>query len=737
MSDNRLRRILFVDDDPNILTALKRQLRRKFEIETCDDSTRALDVIDSQGPFAVVISDLRMKGLDGLEFLKLATSRNPDSICIILTGFADLDVAVQAVNNGQIFRFLTKPCPPEILQQALNEALSNFDQNLRLAGFPYAIQFEQGQPTTTCRGRGCLAVTGYTAHELARDEELWTSIVLPEYRLSVWEELQKRFLGEQTGPYEFKIRRQDGSIRWIRNTVIAHRDEQGLLSRCEGLIEDITDRREMEEALDKSRTRYERMVANAPGLVFQWILKSDGSLSFDFVSDNCRSMFGLEPEQLREDPQILLGRLDAADRAELYRLLAESAGGLIPLEWTGGGTWGDQKRCFRAVARPERLPSGDTQWDGLMLDMTDYRRIEQQARQLARFPSEDPSPVLRVDAAGKILYANKASEVLLNLWQCAVGQTVPPDMLELICGVRVSGIHECLEVRAGDRVFSIVFAPINESDYVNLYAHEITEVKLAQLDLMRANEVLLEHDRLKSEFVSTVSHELRTPLCIFKNIISNALAGVMGKLSPKLQDNLRMADKSVDRLSRIIGDFLDISKIESGTLQFHCTEVILQTLIEEVVQSLQALAAAKSIRIELDLPQSDLSVTADRDRLIQVLTNLVGNAVKFIPVGGWIRVELADQPSEVEIAVRDNGPGLTQEEMKKVFDRFVQIHKIAGAGEHGTGLGLTIAKNLVEMHHGRIWVESVPGCGCCFRFTLPKQSPLAQPALAADHAANP
>jgi CheY-like chemotaxis protein len=81
MSDSRLRRILFVDDDPNILTALKRQLRRKFEIETCDDSTRALDVIESQGPFAVVISDLRMKGLDGLEFLKLATSRNPDSIC--------------------------------------------------------------------------------------------------------------------------------------------------------------------------------------------------------------------------------------------------------------------------------------------------------------------------------------------------------------------------------------------------------------------------------------------------------------------------------------------------------------------------------------------------------------------------------------------------------------------------------------------------------------------------------
>ncbi len=736
MSDSPNRRILFVDDDPNVLTALRRQLRRKFDIETCDDSSRALEIIESQGPFAVVISDLRMKGIDGLEFLKMSTLRNPDQVCIILTGFADLDVAVQAVNNGQIFRFLTKPCPPEVLQQSLIEALAHFDQNLKLTGFHYAIQFEQGQPKTTCRGRGCLAVTGYTANQLANDQGLWTSLLLPEYRLSAWEDLQKRFQGEQTGPYEYKIRRPDGAVRWIRDTVIVHRDEHGLLSRCEGLIEDVTDRRQMEEALEYSRTRYERMVANVPGLVFRWILKSDGSLLFDFVSDNCRSMFGLEPDQLREDPQILIGRLDAADRAELYRLLAESAGGLIPLEWTGGGCWENQKRWFRAVARPERLPSGDTLWDGLMLDMTDYRRIEQQVEQLARFPSEDPSPVLRADAAGIILYSNKPGEILLDLWGCSVGQPVPPDVLELIQGVRISGVPESLEMRSGDRVFSVVFAPINESDYVNLYAHDITEVKLAQIELMRANEVLREHDRLKSEFVSTVSHELRTPLCIFKNIISNALAGVMGKLSPKLQDNLRMADKSVDRLSRIIGDFLDISKIESGTLQLHCTELILQTLIEEVAQSLQALASAKSIRIELDMPQADLSVTADRDRIIQVLTNLIGNAIKFIPVGGLIRVELTDQSSEVEMAVCDNGPGLTPEEIKKIFDRFVQIHKIAGAGEHGTGLGLTIAKNLVEMHKGRIWVESVPGCGSRFCFTLPKKSPLAETALAADNAAS-
>jgi len=159
------------------------------------------------------------------------------------------------------------------------------------------------------------------------------------------------------------------------------------------------------------------------------------------------------------------------------------------------------------------------------------------------------------------------------------------------------------------------------------------------LKLITANQVLTEHDRLKSEFVSTVSHELRTPLFIFKNIISNAMAGVMGKISPKLYENLQVADMSVERLTRIISDFLDISKIESGAMDLNVSKFSISSFIEEIATSLLPLAEAKEITVETHIADDQLFVNADRDKIAQVLTNLIGNAIKFIPVGGNIDIK--------------------------------------------------------------------------------------------------
>ena len=205
--------------------------------------------------------------------------------------------------------------------------------------------------------------------------------------------------------------------------------------------------------------------------------------------------------------------------------------------------------------------------------------------------------------------------------------------------------------------------------------------------------------------------------------VSNAMAGVMGKVSKKLLESLTMADKSIDRLSRIVTDFLDISKIESGTMKLDKAVISAQAITAEVVETLQPLSSAKEIELKTIMCKDELPINVDRDRITQVLTNLIGNALKFIPVNGHIDVHVTDQSDEVEIAVQDDGPGLSKDEMEKIFDRFVQVHNIKGAGEHGTGLGLTISKELVEMHDGRIWVDSTPGQGCCFHIMLPKYDP--------------
>ena len=276
------------------------------------------------------------------------------------------------------------------------------------------------------------------------------------------------------------------------------------------------------------------------------------------------------------------------------------------------------------------------------------------------------------------------------------------------------------------------FAPvIGEDGRVGGSVHiakDITERK-------RAEQERKEHDRLKSEFVATVSHEVRTPLTIFKNIISNALAGVMGRLNPKLQKNLEMADKTIDRLARIIGEFLDISKIEAGKMRLHLAEFDIRSAISDAVKNLVLLADEKNIELKTYMWDCELLISADRDRIEQVLINLIGNAIKFAPDGGHINVRTKNLDTTVAVEIEDDGPGIERGDIEKIFDHFVQIEKQVGPGEHGTGLGLPIAKELVEMHGGRIEVKSELGCGTTFTVFLPlisQYSSLA--ALSCDNA---
>ncbi|MHC4417281.1 MAG: PAS domain-containing sensor histidine kinase [Planctomycetota bacterium] len=254
-------------------------------------------------------------------------------------------------------------------------------------------------------------------------------------------------------------------------------------------------------------------------------------------------------------------------------------------------------------------------------------------------------------------------------------------------------------------------------------AKDITERKHAEQERK-------EHDRLKSEFVATVSHEMRTPLTIFKNIISNALAGIMGQLSPKLRANLQMANKTVDRLARIIGEFLDISKIEAGKMKLHLARFDIQSAVSDAVQTFELLADGKNIELVAHMSDSQLIISADRDRIEQTLINLISNAIKFAPEGGHINVRVKKVDATATVEIEDDGPGIESSGINKIFDRFVQIEKQVGPGEHGTGLGLSIAKELVEMHGGKIEVQSEVGRGTTFTVFLP----LASQSVRADDA---
>ena len=257
-------------------------------------------------------------------------------------------------------------------------------------------------------------------------------------------------------------------------------------------------------------------------------------------------------------------------------------------------------------------------------------------------------------------------------------------------------------------------------------------------EIIETNKKLERLEKLKSEFISIVSHELRTPLTSIKNSLDILLSGKCGEVTQAGEKFLTMAKRNVTRLSGIINDLLDISKIEAGKMDFHFKPVQLNMVIDYVKSALSGLAKEKSLEVSVEefgiLPE----VTADAQRLEQVLTNLLSNAIKFTPEGKQIRIKSELLNAEdlkyppcfedamknlkgnyIVVSVEDEGIGIAENELLHAFDKFAQIENSLSRKVGGSGLGLPIAKQLIEAHKGAIWCESVLNKGSKFYFALP------------------
>lgn len=235
-----------------------------------------------------------------------------------------------------------------------------------------------------------------------------------------------------------------------------------------------------------------------------------------------------------------------------------------------------------------------------------------------------------------------------------------------------------------------------------------------------AHQQLKELDRLKSMFLSHVSHELKTPLTSIKGFVDNMLDGVTGELQGRQQEYLNRVRVNADRLTRMITNLLDLSRIESGTHRLDLDRLWLLDLVEEVVSLLHPIAASKQLTLDVVCSDPTIQVVADRDKLIQVITNLTDNAIKFTPAGGKITVAIKRAgPGRVMITVTDSGEGIPADSIPHLFQPFYQASRQPGIHAKGLGLGLSIAKTLVELHGGTISVTSEVGKGTQFCVLVP------------------
>ncbi len=274
-------------------------------------------------------------------------------------------------------------------------------------------------------------------------------------------------------------------------------------------------------------------------------------------------------------------------------------------------------------------------------------------------------------------------------------------------------------LQLGDRVVSVHASPvIRGKEY------------LGTVSVFRDITAEVEADRAKSEFISTVSHELRTPMTSIKGYADLLALGMAGPLSDQQKHFIQIIRNNAERMVALVNDLLDISRIESGRLQLELRALYIHEVVDQVVTALQPRAQNKNLILTVDVSRDLPPVWGDSNRVAQILTNLISNAIQYTPPGGRITVSARASGDMLEVSVADTGIGISKEDQKKIFDRFFRANDPLVQETPGTGLGLPITASLVQMHGGQIWVESELGEGSTFTFTLPLAAarPLPPPA---------
>jgi len=383
-----------------------------------------------------------------------------------------------------------------------------------------------------------------------------------------------------------------------------------------------------------------------------------------------------------------------------------------------------------------------------------HKKIRDQVRLLSGAIMSTDDSVCITDMENKIIFVNRAfckiygykKEEIVGkdsnvLWIGKSESENTRSVFQIIRGALQVGFYHR---RKDGSVFpvslsrSIIRDPnANEVAVVGV-ARDISDRVLIEDELRTANQKLKERNQLKGKLAIAVSKELSRPLAALKNIICDARTGAICQISPQLKENLELAEQDINEARRIVNDFLDISNIDMGKMDLEQAELSLRSVVCEVVEALSSLAAEKGIELESSIPDSELAVNADYNRIMQVLSNLIENSITAAPSNGRISIRVKDVGNEIVVEVQDDGLSMGSDKINRIFDPFAQIEEpVRLQQEENLALGLPIAKELVELHGGRMWAETAGGQGNNLGFSLPKAGIQTEVAAVAVASSNP
>ncbi|KAF0194486.1 MAG: PAS/PAC sensor hybrid histidine kinase [Bacteroidetes bacterium] len=537
--------------------------------------------------------------------------------------------------------------------------------------------------------------------------------------------------------YELKLRTKTGEIMYVSLNARLILDAEGRPLHVDGALRDITGRKLAEEALQQSYNLLNNLTAMVPGVVYQYRLYPDGHSCFPVSSRGMYDIYEVTPEEVRTDASIVFSRLHPDDRESVVETILNSAKNqtlyhsdfrvILPEK---GLRW---RHCD---ARPELLEDGSTLWYGIISDITESKLAEEALVKFQTAIENSNTSILITNGNGIIEYANPfCLEISGFTWEEIKGKGP---------GILSSGYHDNVfydelwkTIRAGktwegefynkkkngqffweNAIISPIHNASGEITHFVAIKTDITAAKKIREELINAKDRAEESDRLKSAFLANMSHEIRTPM---NGILGfTELLKTPGLTGEEQREYIQIIKKSGDRMLNIINDIIDISKIESGQVTVSINETNVNEVVEYIYNFFRPETDQKGIQFmySVGLPFTDAVLKTDREKVYAILTNLVKNAIKFTRTG-FIEFGYVRKTGMLEFFVRDSGAGIPEEHKSFIFERFRQGSESLSRNYEGAGLGLSISKAYVELLGGDIWVESEPGKGSAFYFTLP------------------